>query len=385
MLLSSLLTIAVAAAAPDPAASAPEPIELPAAAPPDEPSLQKSLQSMNPDVSFIFDGAIAGFSQDKPLQSGDHDPNKNGFNLQQLELSVSSAVDPFLRFDSNIVYHQEGVEIEEAYATTSSLPWDLQARAGQFLTRFGRLNPTHPHAWEFVDQPFIMSKFMGGEGNRGLGLEASWLTPLPWYGELVTSATEAQGEGTARSFFGAKDVGVQGPLDVVSTTALKQFFPLGPDTSLAWGLSGATGPNSTGNGNRSDILGTDLYLKFRPLSEGSVTVVSLTTEALLRRRQTPGAVLVDYGGYATVFWRFAEQWATAGRAEYGSGLKKDPLDPDWVSDRERFALDLSYWPTEFSRFRLQGSVDMPTWQPDNTYAVFLTMETVVGAHGAHAF
>ena len=55
-------------------------------------------------------------------------------------------VDPYFRFDSNLVFSQFGVEIEEAYATTLDLPANLQVRAGQFLTRFGRINATHPHA-----------------------------------------------------------------------------------------------------------------------------------------------------------------------------------------------------------------------------------------------
>ena len=38
------------------------------------------------------------------------------------------------------------VELEEAIMTTRSLPKGLQLKAGQFLTEFGRINPTHPHA-----------------------------------------------------------------------------------------------------------------------------------------------------------------------------------------------------------------------------------------------
>lgn len=336
-------------------------------------------------MSFILDAATAAFSEPRPLQAGAHDPNKNGFNLQQVELSVSSAVDPFFGYNSNIVFSQFGVEVEEAYGTTTALPFNLQARAGQFLTRFGRLNPTHPHAWEFIDQPFIVGKFLGGEGNRGLGGEVSWLSPLPWYAEVVGSVTEAQGEATARSFFGAQDLGVRSPLDLQATTSLQQFFPLSRDWALNWGLSAATGPNPTGRANRSDVFGTDLYLKYRPLEEGSSMIVSSTTELLARRRQIPGDVLFDFGGYSSLFWRFANQWGTAARYDYGSGLATDPLDPEWIGDRHRVTADLTYWPTEFSRLRLQGSGDFPTWRPQPIYAAMLSVEFVTGAHGAHKF
>lgn len=344
-----------------------------------------ALSVMNPNISLILDVAAAAFSTPKPLQLGGHDPTRNGFNLQQLELSMNSAVDPFLRFDSNIVFSQFGVEIEEAYATTLDLPLNLQARAGQFLTRFGRINNTHPHTWDFVDQPLFLGKFMGSEGNRGLGAEVSWLSPLPWYGELVGSLTDATGGATARSFFGNQPFDVLAPTDLQATGAFKQFWDLGPDWSLAWGLSGATGPNPTGRANRSDLLGTDLYLKWRPLTGATFNIVSLTTEAVARRRQTPGGLLVDYGGYSTLFWHFAQQWGTAVRYELVTGTPNDYLDPSWTGDRHRVSADLSFWPTEFSRIRWQASMDRPTWQPEPIYASFVTLETVIGAHGAHHF
>jgi hypothetical protein len=370
----------------DAAAQKPSP---PAAAP--APTVAVA-SSMNPDLSFIADLALAGFSTDSPLQTGGHDPQKNGFTLQQLEMSFRKAVDPYFRFDGNIVFSQFGVEVEEAYATTVALPASLQLRAGQFLTRFGRLNPTHPHAWDFVDQPFALGRLFGGEGNRGLGLELSYLTPLPWYVELVGSLTDAAGEGTARSFYGGEDLGVRTPADLQATVAAKQFFALSDDLSLAWGLSGAFGPNPTGYRNRTDVYGSDLYLKYRPITTGSHTIVSLTAEWLYRRRQVPGDLLHDASGYATLFWRFAQRWAAAVRYEHGSPtwnqagqVGADDLDPFWKGHRQRVSAAATFWPTEFSRLRLQASSDHLGWSGQTTWAVFAAAEFVVGAHGAHAF
>ncbi len=349
-----------------------------------------AVQSLNPELSFIADVALAAFSQEAPLQGGDHDPHRNGFNLQQLELAVGASVDPYLRFDANLVFNDEGVEIEEVYATTLALPASLQARAGKLLTRFGRQNATHLHAWDFVDQPFALSRVFGGEGNRGLGVELSWLTPLPWYVELVGSATDAAGEGSARSFLGADDTGVHGPLDFQLTFALEQFFPLTDDLSLAWGLSAANGPSSTGYRNRTDVYGTDLYVKYRPIGEASTTVVAFTLELFHRRRQVAGDVLQDTSGYAQLFWRFAQRWGAAARYELGTPARggsgaPDPLDPEWTSNRHRVSANVTFWPTEFSRLRLQGSADFSPWRPAPTYAAFLALEFAVGAHGAHSF
>lgn len=347
-------------------------------------NLVRTFQSFNPDMSFIADVALAYFTADDPLQAGGHDPTKNGFTLQQLELAVSAMVDPYFRFDANLVYSPFGVEIEEVYATTLSLPWNLQVRVGQFLTRFGRLNNSHPHTWDFVDQMLVLGKFFGGEGNRGLGLELSVLLPLPWYVEVVASGTDAAGASTARSFFGGTDLGVDDPRDFQYTAAVKQFFPLSDDVSLFFGLSYATGPNPTGRDNRSEIYGTDLYLKYRPITVGSYTIVALTVEWLLRRRQVPEDVLMDQGLYASLFVKFSRRWAVAGRYEYVAGLTDDYLDPLWTDDRHRASANLTFWPTEFSRLRLQYSYDHPAWQ-DAYHAVMLGMEFSVGSHGAHKF
>ena len=48
-----------------------------------------AVQSLNPDISVIGDFAFALFSEDQNHQTGGHDPTENGFNLQQLELSLS--------------------------------------------------------------------------------------------------------------------------------------------------------------------------------------------------------------------------------------------------------------------------------------------------------
>ncbi|MEQ9323010.1 MAG: hypothetical protein RIF41_27840, partial [Polyangiaceae bacterium] len=150
-----------AATSPDSAEATSTPA--PTLAPTQPPTAAATAAALLPNISVILDVASAVFSDDDNLQGGAHDPNSTGFNLQQLELSINKSVDPYFRFDSNIVFSLFGVEVEEAYATTIDMPWNLQVRAGQFLTRFGRINPTHPHSWDFVDQPFIMSKVWGGE------------------------------------------------------------------------------------------------------------------------------------------------------------------------------------------------------------------------------
>ena len=393
-----------------PAGEAPPPGEPPPAAEPppaNEPATPATgasgIQSLNPDLSFIADIAGAWFSGKPPLQTGEHDPRNNGFTLQQLELAASSAVDPYFRFDSFIVFkvprpdgEAGGVEIEEVYATTTSLPANLQLRVGQFLTRFGRFNPTHPHTWDFVDQPLEIGRLFSPDGNRGLGFELSYLTPLPWYAELLGSMTHDS----------ALEISHAGNLQ--GTVALKQFFALSDDWSLMWGLSGIVGSDPSAPADpdgRSKIGGTDLYLKYRPLSGGSTTIVSLQAEWFYRQRDAavvPPAgreTLHDTGGFAALFWRFAQRWATAARWELGTPSRNGAgvvtphcemgeatcTDNAFIADVQRVSANLTFWPTEFSRIRVQGAATMPGAGQDTEWSVMTAFEFAVGAHGAHAF
>ncbi|MBQ9818371.1 MAG: zinc-regulated TonB-dependent outer membrane receptor [Proteobacteria bacterium] len=340
------------------------------------------VQSMNPDLAFIADFALAWFSDKDNYQQGAHDPTKIGFNLQQLEMSISASVDHLFRFDSNLVFSLAGVEIEEAVATTTALPGGLQVRAGQFLSRVGRINATHPHTWDFVDQVFMISKFYGPEGNRGLGLELSWLTPLPWYLEIAAAAQMPGSSASNRSFMNSTSE-IDGVQDLLYTFTLKQFFPFGDETGLLWGLSAQTAPNETGRDNRTLIFGTDLTLKYTPHAYPEMQLV-FQSEALFRIRQIPGAVLQDGAGYAQLVWQINRQWATGLRGEYGSGLKDDPLDPYWTDHRARAAVQATWTPSHFTRLRAQGSMDFPMWRSP-IYALMLALEINVGTHPAHSY
>lgn len=354
-----------------------------------------AIQSMNPDISFVADVAFAYFGdEDRVAQSGAHDPARNGFTLQQLEAAIGAAVDPYFRLDGNLVFTEFGVEVEEIYATTMGLPAQLQLRAGQFLHRFGRTNATHPHAWAFVDQPFALGRIFGGEGGRGVGLELSWLSPLPWYVEGVVSATNASGGASARSFYGNNDQGFKDPSDLLYVTAIKQFFPLSDDLSLFFGLSAALGPNGTGQGNRTDVFGSDIYFKYRPISGAAPGdfALSFTSEWFVRRRQVPAALLTDVSSLSELELRLNRHFSFAVRHELGTPSKSgdgtrglSDLEPEWVQTRNRYAAAVTYQPTEYSRVRVQGAYDDLPRADETNYALFIATEFVIGAHGAHAF
>lgn len=348
---------------------------------------QTSTPSMNPDIALILDVAGAYLSTDEPLPAGGHDPARTGFNLQQLELTVGAAVDPFLRFDASLVFLTEGVELEEAYGTTQALPGGLQARAGQFLTRFGRQNAIHPHGWAFADQPLVLGKFLGPEGARGLGAELAWLAPLPWFVELVGSATHGAAEhGHGEEEASGEETESTNALEeLVYTLALEQFFALDDDWGISFGLSGQLGPYPTSPKERTQLVGADLHVRYKPVDSSRHAALTWTTEALWRVRELPGAAPTDVGGYTQLVWNLNPEWELGARYELVTGSADEPEQLDWPGDRTRISAQLTYYPSHFARLRLQGAHDQPEWRDEPRWSAFLALELIVGAHGAHAY
>ena len=121
-------------------------------------------------MNLSFDGQFALAGSTDPnldqLEVGDHDPQQRGFNARNLELALDGAVDPYFEGFANIVFkldnnNETEVEVEEAFMQTTDLPWGLQLKGGQFFSAFGRINPTHPHTWDFVDDPIVHGRLLG--------------------------------------------------------------------------------------------------------------------------------------------------------------------------------------------------------------------------------
>lgn len=345
------------------------------------------------DLTFTADTAFAWYNVAEPLVAGAHDPHRNGFTLQQLELAVGAAALPHLRLDGAAVFSEHGVELEEAYVSTLSLPGGLGLRAGLFLTRFGRANPSHLHDWSFANQVLVVGKLLGEEGNRGAGAEIAWRPPLPWTLELSASAHHIHGEHTARSFVAEHDhdaetedghdhdagSAVEHPRDLQYVVRLVQTLDLARHDTLCWGLSATFGPHGHG---RAEIFGTDLTLSIR--DPDGPQRLDWQTEAMLRQRRGEERTQRDWGGYTQLVVRFARQWAAGIRYELVSGLEDDELDPQWTALRQRISPQLTFLPVRGARLRLQVDVDNPRYheQPWQIGGI-LALELMVGTGRDH--
>jgi hypothetical protein len=384
-------------------------------------------------------------------QLGGHDPNQRGFTVQGVEANFQGAVDPYFRGNANIVFSLDSggesfVELEEAWLETISLPWNLQVRAGQYLTDFGRINTQHPHTWAFVDTPLVNGRFFGADGLRNPGARLSWLTPTPFYSELMLGVQDSHG-GTASSFRGGShahshgdgeeeplpfgfrhadnDRGVRGLEDLLFTPRLAASLDLTGSQTLLLGASGAFGPNASGSSGdtTTQIYGVDLFWKWKSTrAHGGFPFVSFQTEAMLRRYQLgafdwqdeagEGTVIMDeatglpavlraetvtdYGFYSEVLYGFKLGWVAGLRVDYIAGDTAeyerlnltsggDPLGADpHRARRWRLSPNLTWYPSDFSKIRLQYNYDDRRGIGAD-HSVWLQFELVLGAHAAHKF
>src|SRR3989475_4519055 len=114
-----------------------------------------------------------------------------GLQFDEAEISLISVVDPYWTFVSNIVLVGDGtVDPEEVWVRSTNIP-AIQLKLGKIRGTFGKHGQLHTHAFPFIQAPIVMANTIGDEGFKDAGLEAAWLTPLPWFSELTGGVYQA--------------------------------------------------------------------------------------------------------------------------------------------------------------------------------------------------
>jgi hypothetical protein len=310
---------------------------------------ERNLNRLNPEISFS--GMMLGVASDR---------GREEFSLQEFELDLQAALDPFSRTRWTIAFGEEGVEIEEGYVLYSSLPGGLELTAGRFRQRFGPLNRQHLHALPQSTYPLVFESFFGEEGLAQTGLSFAWLLPKPWAtaNEIVLHLTSGENEEA----FGGELFE-----DLALLARLKSFWELSSATYLEWGLSGVAGKTATGGDSR--VFGTDVTFNWQPPARAKYRGFTWRTELLRSQRQDPSGVRQEaWGGYSYVEGMV--------RRNLWAGLRfdqaEDPLEPE---RRLRGLVPyLSWWQSEFVRLRAEYGLleDELTGESENRFALQLT-------------
>ncbi|MBT8399499.1 MAG: hypothetical protein KJO98_03405, partial [Rhodothermia bacterium] len=321
--------------------------------------------ALNPAISVIGDFRAAYVSE------GDRNID---FEMHEVESAFKSVVDPYARADVYISIAQEDGEIEfeleEAFLTTLSLPARLQLKAGKFRSAFGKINRIHPHALPYIDIPTVYANILGEEGLNDQGISVSWLVPNEsFFQELTVEVTRGPGESAS---FETSETN-----RLLYAGRLRNFWDLTSNATLELGISGAVGPNGTGNSTY--LGGVDLTYIWRPVRYNTYRSFMLQGEAILSSRDDGSADRVDAAGlYLLGQYKFARRWLVTGRFD----LADLPDDADW--NEQSWSVTLGWLTSEFQKIEL-GLKTTSGDDFDSFSQVLVRAVFVIGAHGAHEY
>ncbi len=363
--------------------------------PPAAPRAPASANAFNPAISAILTGSYATSQHDPETigvrgfalgeEAGIWD---RGFSLGESEVAISANVDPYFLANLIVALSEEGVEVEEAYVQTTSLPDGFTAKAGRFLSGVGYLNEKHAHTWDFFDQPLPYRAMLGNQYGDD-GIEVRWLAPTDFFLEFgaewfrgdsfPAGGADDNGAGTVAAF-----VHAGGDID--------------EESSILAGLS-YLHTKAVDRDTDGDIFtGTDglgiasVVYKWAPNGNPTINNLIVNGEYFFGTEEgTFNGVPVDYdrnGFYVQVVYQFMPRWRVGARyAQLNTGhvplaLAGSVLDDMGHMPKAWSAL-LEYDTSEFGRFRLQYTLDDADLQQNSEFVAAYSI--AIGAHGAHKF
>ena len=318
---------------------------------------------MLPDFSAVGD-LIGDLTGERSTQ-----PDGTRFGVREVELSIQSAIDPYFRGDIFLgISALEGISIEQAFLTTTSLPYGLQAQVGRFLMPVGKENTTHRHDLHTVEYPHVLQRFFSDDGLKGTGATLSKIvSPFGFYQEVIVSVVDRFGERDAGL---TASVAANKALDGLGASArLRNYVDFGESANAELSATAITGrreqPLSAASlginalNLRQTTVGLDLTIRWKPLQQGLYQSFILQGEVLRQFNEIPSAAAVppgltyagpvgDFtGGYLFARWQLSQRLYAGGRYDHVE-------DPQSGGAALRAAsIVLEWFPSEFSKLIAQ--------------------------------
>jgi hypothetical protein len=336
-------------------------------------AVQSAPSVLNPAIGMVLDANVSQRSK-----------TGGNFNFRSAEVGLSASVDPFARMYGFINGTSDGVEVDEAAAVTTSLPWNLTAKGGRFLADFGRFPKVHAHELPFVNEPLSIDRMVGGE-TQSDGVEANYLFPTPFFLRATFGGYNKIGEentqvdnNKSRSWSRFTYLG-----------RLNTYFDLSDNHSIELGTSVAYTPSIrlTGPADGGDRMlnGIDLTYRFQPLASTVYQGLTVGSEffhnsqrfafdSAAKRQQA-------YGGYSYAELKLSKNWSTGFLFDYAPSVSSPGKKTIGYSPF------ITWNMSEFNRLRFQFThVDDRVREDKNDGGnqVFLQWTTVIGAH-THGF
>lgn len=413
-------------------------------------SANTDLRTFNPAMSVVLDGLYYHDSVDgsgmeildqhsSALHSHAHEEHEHdglgqGFNLRELELTLSGSVDSYFDAVVTAALADGEVEIEEAWFQPRSLPAGLTLKGGKFLSAIGYHNEKHVHSRDFADQNLAYLSLFGDHGLRDTGVQLSWLAPTTTFvqvgvellqgSELERFGSELDADELAEEInqeflipngdpeVDEDDLGLplrKGPRLVTSYVRIAP--DMGTRQALQFGISAARhdsqqafheeGAEAFISEGSAALYGVQaVYKRFATgaYGKGSFNIQAELFEIDSDQTATYHTDPLEVGipvslkqraAYASANWGLAQRWQIGVRSA-AAGINGELVEHGTREDigiSRQHSAALTWLPTEFSRLRLQlNRNDISTEDGREKFnQIMLQYNLSLGAHGAHTF
>ncbi len=365
----------------------------------------------NPAIGLVGE-TIFSYRSKGSAETGSDRPGGYDIFQRSVELNAAGSVDPFtkayvvMNASADSVTGESTVGVEEAALQTTSLPGNLEVKAGRFFGEFGRLGYIHDHELPFVNRPLVLAQYIGGE-SRTDGLQINWLVPAEHYISLTLGAGDQFGGDTPPNYVGNTRNGS----GLNYWGRLSTYFDLTPNVSLEPGISGLWNPktlaqwdpalNANGsnpfpvfNGNtfterERRLMGADLVLSWKPLRDNQFEAVTWGTEVLYSDNRydvgpSGGPVsqqsVSSHGLYSYLIYRWHRQWSSGVQYEWLEDMVNKQAKTSAESANITWAL--SHWNQMRLQYTHTDNNAETGLRPDD--AVYLQWAWIIGSH-AHGW
>ena len=334
------------------------------------------LQALNPEIGVVAD-VVGQLSE----SSADGEGNDK-FSAREVELVFGHPIDPYSRLDVTATFSDfEAAGLEEAYITHWGMPAELRAKIGRMHPKIGKASAVHRDVLETVDEPLVVSQYLGTEGLTRTGVELTGFIPAPW-----TSVTHELTGGIMEGGVSEGGVLFGGTRRRPSFYAhLKNFWDISDASNLEMGTTYLLGSKDADQAYEVNALGLDATLVHYVTPANKL---KWQNEAYLQERKESFSIADDgtrtnfgknpWGFYSLVDYRISPRLGVGGRFDYVEPIDLNPATRARDGDTA-WSGYLTLYQSEFTRWRLQfRHTDFAAGGDDNT--VFAQGTVVIGVH-----
>jgi hypothetical protein len=281
------------------------------------------------------------------------DAENTGFAMKEIELAIQGYLYPTVRSDIFLGLHQEDgethLDVEEAFLTFSGVSEGLGFKVGKKKLSIGKQNSLHPEQWLWVNQPQVVTDFLGSEGVSAEGVSVEYVLPLPFF--LQAELGVWQKKGAAHEHEEEAEESAFAWSSWLTNARLWSSVAPMKDMEVEWGVSFLAGSGAEFQEYRdlATLWGTDVTLRYW-LEDGAKLMMQ--GEAFALKREVEDAVIDRVGGYGYLGYKPNKSWEFGIRGDYS------PTAELTKTEYKTASLIGTYQLTETSKFRLEYKQDL---------------------------